>query len=118
MDVTYLDYNASTPFPPHLIGDATGLFGAPSAGNPSSLHKAGRKSRRLINETQDNLAKLIGCESEFIYWTSGASEANSWAIHSACQVALAKGRTPRLLLSQIEHDSVQLAAKAATSSPM
>ncbi|MEW6055901.1 MAG: cysteine desulfurase family protein [Bdellovibrionota bacterium] len=82
--------------------------------NPSSLHKLGRKSRRFINDASEAVARYLNCDPEFIYWTSGASEANSWALHSGMRHALEKNisRNPRLIVSAIEHDSCLLAAES------
>ena len=47
-------------------------------GNPSSQHELGRKSRLLIEDARQRIAKCINAEPEEIYFTSGGSEANSW----------------------------------------
>ncbi len=105
----YLDYNASAPFPKGLSGELESLIS--QYGNPASLHSSGRSARRLINQATENAAAFLDIDAEFIYWTSGASEANSWAVHSAVEYARSKNLKPRLLISAIEHESVQLAAK-------
>lgn len=48
-------------------------------GNPSSSHLEGRKLRCLIDLSRERCAKALGCTPEEIFFTSGASEANSWA---------------------------------------
>jgi cysteine sulfinate desulfinase/cysteine desulfurase-like protein len=54
------------------------------------LHSIGRKSRRLINKATEIVANYIDVEPEFIYWTSGASEGNSWVVNSAIKSAQLK----------------------------
>ncbi len=113
MAAVYLDHNASAPVPEELFPEFEKLLKQGFA-NPSSLHEVGRRSRRLINEASECAAAFVDCDPENVYWTSGASESNSWALHSAVQAALEKNpsRVPRLLISAIEHESVLLAAKA------
>ncbi|MBI2606627.1 MAG: cysteine desulfurase [Deltaproteobacteria bacterium] len=113
MAAVYLDHNASAPVPEELFPESEKLLKQGFA-NPSSIHEAGRRSRRLISEAAEHAAAFVDCDPEDVYWTSGASESNSWALHSAVQSALEKNpsRVPRLLISAIEHESVQLAAKA------
>lgn len=48
-------------------------------GNPSSQYELGRKSRMLIEDARERIAKCINAEFNEIYFTSGGSEANSWA---------------------------------------
>lgn len=108
--MVYLDHNASVPVPEQYLSELNRLTSIGFA-NPSSLHTAGRASRRLINDATESAAAFVDCDAEFIYWTSGASEANSWALHSAFETALYKGRKPRFLISAVEHESVALAAK-------
>ncbi len=112
MEAIYLDYNASAPFPKELTDLVFPLLNR-SLGSPSSLHEAGRKSRRLINEATEHLASLLELPAEFIYWTSGASESNSWVFYSILRKAEIEGRQARFLISKIEHDSILLAAHEA-----
>lgn len=64
-------------------------------GNPSSSYEAGRKAKMLIEDARERIAKCINAEPNEIYFTSGGSESNSWAL---------MGRTR--LASWIEHHSV------------
>lgn len=63
-------------------------------GNPSSSHELGRKSRVLIEDARERIAKCIDAEPEEIYFTSGGSEANTWALNNL-----------HVLSSPIEHHS-------------
>jgi cysteine desulfurase len=67
------------------------------AGNPSSVHGAGRAARALIEDAREAVASLIGAGADQIVFTSGGSEANA--------LALSRGDR-RVLASAIEHDSV------------
>lgn len=89
----YLDNSATTP-----ICDAAKkaiLEHLDTFGNPSSSHELGRQSRLLIEDARERIAKCINAESDEIYFTSGGSEANTWALHDI-----------NLITSNIEHHSV------------
>ena len=64
-------------------------------GNPSSVYEFGRKSRLLIEDARERIAKCINAKPEEIYFTSGGSEANTWALYQK-----------DVLASNIEHHSV------------
>lgn len=74
----YLDYAAAEPVLPEVLDDlrreASFFY------NPSSINKLSQANRRVIEATRDRIAEIIGCESSEIYFTSGASESNAWAI--------------------------------------
>ncbi|MGE4233146.1 MAG: cysteine desulfurase family protein [Bacteriovoracia bacterium] len=114
--MVYLDYNASAPFPsewPELSLDKIGALLRDSSANPSSLHRPGRKGRKIINQTTDLVANFLNVDAEFLYWTSGASEANSFALNSAYEFALSRRRqNPVFFISAIEHESTLMAARA------
>lgn len=65
-------------------------------GNPSSAHEFGRQSRYLIEDARKQIAKCINAEPEEIYFTSGGSESNTWALNNYITVA-----------SGIEHHSIK-----------
>lgn len=65
-------------------------------GNPSSLHKCGTDARKIVEDARESVAALINAEPDEIYFTSGATEANVWA--------LCGERFP--IISEIEHHSV------------
>ena len=64
-------------------------------GNPSSSHELGRKSRMLIENARERIAKCINADPDEIYFTSGGSEANTWALNQF-----------NAMSSLIEHHSV------------
>lgn len=75
----YLDNAATT-----LICDAAKkaiLEHLDDFGNPSSNHELGRKARLLIEDARARIAKFINAEPDEIYFTSGGSEANTWALY-------------------------------------
>ena len=74
----YLDHAATTPLcnaAKQAIIEHLDDFG-----NPSSAHELGRQARILIENARESIAKCINAEPEEIYFTSGGSEANTWAL--------------------------------------
>jgi cysteine desulfurase len=96
----YLDNNASTALDPEVreaMNAALELYG-----NPSSVHSAGRRARRAIEEAREEVALLVGARSEEIFFTSGGTESNALAIFGT--IARARGR---IVTSAAEHPSVR-----------
>lgn len=92
---TYLDYNASAPLRPEAraaVVAALDVFG-----NPSSVHAEGRAARALIDEAREAVAKLVNAKPAEVVFTSGATEANAWALSAPWQ---------RIAVAGIEHDSI------------
>jgi len=97
----YLDCNATCPaLQVALDASAQAALNAP--GNPSSLHWAGRAARRIIDDARDQLAGFVGCEAGSVVFTSGGTEANNIAIHSA----LNGFQSGRVVCTAIEHPAV------------
>lgn len=74
----YLDWSATTP-----LCDAAKkaiIEHLDDFGNPSSAHELGRQARVLIEDARERIAKCINAETDEIYFTSGGSEANTWAL--------------------------------------
>jgi cysteine desulfurase len=72
-------------------------------GNPSSSYLFGVRAKNSIARARAQVAQLIGCEPSEIVFTSGATEANNTAIHSAL---LANPDKRHIVTSQAEHSSV------------
>lgn len=90
----YLDHAATTP----LCESAKKAIieHLDNFGNPSSNHELGRQARVLIEDARKRIAKCINAEPEEIYFTSGGSEANTWALSDYISVS-----------SNFEHHSVK-----------
>jgi cysteine desulfurase len=89
----YLDHSATTPMceaAKEAIVKHLDTFG-----NPSSSYEFGRESRVLIENAREIIAKCINAEPNEIYFTSGGSEANTWALHNK-----------KHLSSSMEHHSI------------
>jgi cysteine desulfurase len=101
MGSLYLDNAATTYLAEEVkkeLNDKMDLFG-----NPSSRHSLGKEARIEIENARDKLANFIGAKSDEIIFTSGATEANNFAIKG---LALANPKKKHIIVSAIEHPSV------------
>lgn len=73
--------------------------------NPSSLHSLGYAAKRKLDAAREKIAAYVGCDINQIYFTSGASEGNSWVLESLSQYSAAKGLR-RIITTPYEHPSV------------
>lgn len=70
--------------------------------NPSSVYERGVRNRQIIESVREKIAEMIHCEPEEIYFTSGATEANSWAIDGF----LKTHPEAKVFTTTIEHSSI------------
>ena len=75
----YLDYAATAPMRPE-VAEQLSTLSAQTLGNPSSLHRAGRQARHLLEDARERCANLLGAKVEEIVFCSGATEADNLAI--------------------------------------
>ena len=99
----YLD-NSATTIPEKAVADEIYNMLTANFGNPSSFHKAGLDANAKLRKARQNVANLLGCESEEIYFTSGGTEANNLAILGAAAALGRRGK--RIVTTAIEHESV------------
>ena len=100
MSRTYLDYNATSPLLPEAREAMVGALDA--TGNPSSVHGEGRTARKVVEDAREKVAALVGAKAKNIVFTSGATEANAWALSRKWDM---------IFLPKIEHDSVLASAR-------
>ncbi len=101
----YLDHAATTPIYPEVVEAMTAQFGR--LGNASSLHGSGRAARRVVEESRETVAAVLGARPSEVVFTSGGTEADNlavkglfWARHKA------DPRRRRVLASAVEHHAV------------
>src|SRR5215831_5441013 len=74
----YLDHAATTPMLPEALDAMTEELA--QLGNPSSLHNAGRRARRIVEESREQIAAAYGARPSEVVFTSGGTEADNLAI--------------------------------------
>jgi cysteine desulfurase len=102
---TYLDHAATTPMLPEAV--AVMAEALASTGNASSLHSAGRRSRRLVEESRERIAAAVGARPSEVVLTTGGTESDNLAVKGLYWARrAADGRRTRVLVSAIEHHAV------------
>ncbi|WP_081898914.1 cysteine desulfurase family protein [Herbidospora cretacea] len=97
MRTAYLDHAATTPMVPEAV--AAMVAELSRVGNASSLHAAGRRTRRIVEESRETIACALGARPSEVVFTAGGTEADNLAIKGLFWAR----RRPRVLLSSIEH---------------
>jgi cysteine desulfurase len=101
----YLDHAATTPMLPEAVTAVADALG--EIGNPSSLHGSGRRARRRIEESREQLAAALGARPSEVIFTGGGTEADNLAIKGiywARRAAVPQRR--RVIASAVEHHAV------------
>jgi cysteine desulfurase len=98
----YLDNAATTKTDPAVLEAMLPYF-IEDYGNASSAYRLGQKSKRAIDRARESLAKSIGASSSELYFTSGGSESDNWAL-LACFEAFPEKK--HIITSAIEHPAI------------
>ena len=109
MKRVYLDNAATTHCSQEVYNEMLPVFNI-MYGNANSIHSLGREAMGLVDRARDRIANAIGAKSKEIYFTSGGTEANNWAIKGLAYANADKGK--HIIVSKIEHDSVLESCKA------
>lgn len=99
----YLDYNGTTPHDPEVIA-AMRPFLEIEFGNPSSSHWYGIRPKKAVEAARRQVAGLLGCQPQEVFFTSGGTESNNHAIKGMARILKEKGR--HLITSTVEHPAV------------
>ncbi|MGW0119782.1 cysteine desulfurase family protein [Streptomyces sp. NPDC003327] len=103
--MAYLDHAATTPMLPEAIEAMTAHLAV--TGNASSLHAAGRRARRTVEEGREALAAALGARPSEVVFTSGGTEADNLAVKGLFwSRRAADPRRVRVLASPVEHHAV------------
>ncbi|MBQ4073710.1 MAG: cysteine desulfurase NifS [Clostridia bacterium] len=103
MNRIYMDNAATTAIAPEALAAMLPCFGQ-NYGNASSIHSTGRDARKAMEESRRKIAACLGAKPNEIYFTSGGTESDNWAIKGAAFANQRKGN--HIITSQIEHHAV------------
>ena len=102
---TYLDHAATTPMLPEAVAVMADALAR--TGNASSLHTAGRRARRLVEESRERIAAAVGARPSEVVLTTGGTESDNLAVKGLYWARRAADpRRRRVLVSAIEHHAV------------
>ena len=80
-------------------------------GNPSALYEEGRTARDAVETAREKIAHLLHAKAKEIYFTSGGTEADNWALQMAAAAGARIGKK-HIIVSAIEHHAVLNPAKS------
>jgi cysteine desulfurase len=109
MRIINMDHVAASALLPEVV-EAMMPFLTEKYGNPSSMHSLGEEVSEAMDEARSNVAALINAKDQEIYFTSGGTEANNWALKGVTFASRSRGN--HLITSSVEHFSIMHAIKA------
>jgi cysteine desulfurase len=109
MRIINMDHVAASPLLPEVV-EAMMPFLTEKYGNPSSMHSLGEEVSEAMDEARSNVAALINAKDQELYFTSGGTEANNWALKGVTFASRSRGS--HLITSSVEHFSIMHAIKA------
>lgn len=112
MDCMYFDHAATTRVLPEAAQAALEAM-TEGFGNPSSLYGLGVQAAKHLADHRTQVAQALGCKAEEVYFTSGGTEGDNWAIAMATHLGRHKGK--HIITTAIEHAAVIEPCKALES---
>ena len=103
MDIFYFDNSATTKIKNEVLNEMIPYL-TKEYGNPSSLYSIGRKAKRAIDKSRMQVAELINCKPNEIYFTGCGSESDNMGIKGVAYANKEKGN--HIITSKIEHPAV------------
>ncbi|MGL4800389.1 MAG: cysteine desulfurase NifS [Cellulosilyticaceae bacterium] len=103
MNKIYLDHAATTPVKPEVVEAMLPYF-TENFGNPSSVYQIAQINKKAIDEAREMIARHIGANTNEIFFTSGGTEADNWAIKGIAEAYKHKGN--HIITTKIEHHAV------------
>lgn len=101
----YLDNSATTAVRDEVREAMLPFLSEGGGGNPSSVHKPGRAARKALDKAREQVAQLLNCQPDEVFFTPCATYSNNVAIIGRSRFAEANGHGKHLVTSQIEHPS-------------
>ena len=104
MKTVYADNAATTALSPEALEAMVNCL-KDDYGNASSLHHLGQKAAAEVAKARHEIAECLGADAGEIYFTSGGTEADNWAITNAALLGKKKGKT-HIVSTSFEHHAV------------
>ena len=105
MRYVYADNSATTALSPKVLEKMMPYL-TEVYGNPSSIYTIGAKAKAAVETARENIAKNLGAANpNEIYFTSGGSESDNWALKGVCHALKAKGKK-HIITSKFEHHAI------------
>ena len=104
----YFDHAATTPVDKRVLDKMIPYF-TDVYGNANSQHVFGREAVKAVDEARDTIAKLIGAKPNELYFTSGGTESDNWALRGVAHAHANRGK--HIIISPIEHAAMLSTAK-------
>ncbi|SHI18115.1 cysteine desulfurase [Sporobacter termitidis DSM 10068] len=102
--IVYADNAATTFLSKHAL-EAMMPFLTDQPGNASTVYAYGRAAKRAVEDARSKVAAAIGAKPEEVYFTSGGTESDNWAIKGVVELRKNKGK--HIISTEIEHHAVQ-----------
>lgn len=99
----YMDNAATTPIKKEVLDEMIPYL-TDNYGNPSSVYSLGSKSKRAVEDAREKVANAFGVNKREIYFTSGGSEADNWAIKGIAYANVSKGN--HIITTKVEHQAI------------
>ncbi|EKS4342773.1 cysteine desulfurase NifS [Clostridium sporogenes] len=99
----YMDYSATTYTKPEVLEEMLPFF-TENFGNPSSLYSFSDKTKKAVDLARERVAKVLNAEKNEIFFTSGGSEADNWALKGIAYANKNKGN--HIITTKIEHHAI------------
>lgn len=99
----YLDHAATTQISEKVLDFMMPYFGG-KFGNPSSVYDLGAAGRQVLLEAREKIAVVLGCSPKEIFFTSGGTESDNWALIGTAERRSSEGR--HIITTQIEHHAI------------
>lgn len=98
--------NAATTATDTRVVEAMLPYFTENFGNPSSVHAAGREVAGAVKAARSDIAQVLNCRPDEVYFTSGGTEADNWVIKGCVARALMQHKTPHIISTVFEHHAV------------
>ena len=102
-DLIYMDHAATTNMRPEVLEAMLPYF-MESYGNPSSIYTLAQEARKAVDESREAVARILGCRTSEVIFTSGGTESDNTAVYGAAMALQPTGN--HIITTGIEHHAV------------